>query len=152
MAQRFVVTVGTAAVALLALSCTQPDNPLAPGGRPAIVRIDVTEDSVTLGAVGATQTFIASARDANGNPIPGVSFAWSSDDTTVTTVSDAGEAMAVGDGEAAITAEAAGLMGSAVLTVSAMITNVARISALDQPDLDGANDTATAKLTVTVQN
>ena len=83
---------------------------------------------------------------------PVIVVQWTSDDATVTTVSDAGEAMAVGDGEAAITAEADGLTGSAVLTVSAMITNVARISALDQPDLDGANDTATAELTVNVQN
>ena len=103
-----------------------------------------------MGAGGATQTLRDTASDANGNPIPGVSFAWSSDDSTVITVSDAGEATAVGDGEATITAEAAGLTASAVLTVSATITNVARVSALDQPDLDGDNDTYTAKLTAIV--
>ena len=147
MGKKFGVAVGTAVLAVFGLSCT-PDNPLAPGGRPAIVRIEVTPASATVGAVGATQTLRATASDANGNPIPGVSFAWSSDDSTVTTMSDAGEAMAVGDGEATITAGAADLTGSAVLTVSATITNVARVSALDQPDLDGDNDTDTAKLTV----
>ncbi len=149
MGKKFGVAVGTAVLAVFGLCCT-PDNPLAPGGRPAIVRIEVTPASATVGAVGATQTLRATASDANGNPIPGVSFAWSSDDSTVTTVSDAGEATAVGDGEATITAEAAGLTASAVLTVSATITNVARVSALDQPDLDGDNDTYTAKLTAIV--
>lgn len=122
--------------------------PMIAGSPPWLRVIEVTPASATVGAVGATQTLRATASDANGNPIRGVSFAWSSDDSTVITVSDAGEATAVGDGEATITAEAAGLTASAVLTVSATITNVARVSALDQPDLDGDNDTDTAKLTV----
>ncbi len=49
-------------------------------------------------------------------------------------------------------AEAAGLIGSAILTVSATITNVARVSAVDQSDLNSSNDSATATLTVTVAN
>ena len=152
MGKRFRVALGMAAVLVFAPCCTSPDNPLAPEGRPETVRIELTPASAILGAVGATQAFSATARDTNGNPMPGVSFTWSSDDPTVATVNAAGEATAVRDGEATITAEAAGLIGSGVLTVSATITNVARVSAVDQSDLNSSNDTATATLTVTVAN
>lgn len=102
-------------------------------------------------ALGASQTFRAIVRDANGNPMANVSIRWSSDDPSVATVDDAGEATAVGDGEATVTAEAAGLTASAALTVSATIKNTARVSAVDQLDLASGNDSATATLTVTVE-
>lgn len=115
-----------------------------------MVSIELTPTSPAMGAVGATQTFRATARDAN-NPISGVSFTWSSDDPTVATVDDAGQAIAVSDGKATISAATAGLVASAVVTVSATITHVVRVSAVDQEDIDSSNDTATTTVTVTVR-
>lgn len=152
MGKRFGVALGMAAVLVSVLSCTAPDNPLAPEGRPQTARIELTPVSAILGAVGATQAFRATARDLSGRPLPGVSFTWSSDGPTVATVNEAGEATATADGEATITVSGAGVAASAVLTVSATITNVALVSAVDQSDLDSSNDTVAVQLTVTVRN
>jgi len=67
----------------------------------------------------------AAARDANGNVIPGVAFAWTAADSAVATVDAAtGVATAVRNGGTAITASAGDVSGSAGVTVLQAVASV----------------------------
>jgi hypothetical protein len=78
----------------------------------------VTPPVDTLIAVGASSQFSAAGTDANGNPVLGKSFQWSSSAPGVVTVDLAtGLATAVASGQATITAIADGIGGSATLIV-----------------------------------
>jgi hypothetical protein len=88
------------------------------GTAPVVTSVVVTPASPTLSAVGATQQFSATAKDASGNEVTGVTASWSSSATTVATVSPSGLATAVGDGTTAITATIEGVEGQAQLIVS----------------------------------
>ena len=83
--------------------------------RPAAV--EVTPDVDTLVALGETVRLAAEAADANGHPIEGAVFAWSSGDEAVATVDSAGVVTATGNGTATVTARADGASGSAMATV-----------------------------------
>jgi uncharacterized protein YjdB len=81
--------------------------------------VTVSPANQTLAAIGATQQFAATARDASGNVVSGVSYTWSSSDTTVEKVSATGLVTAVAMGTATITATAlGGASGSTAVTVS----------------------------------
>jgi phosphosulfolactate synthase (CoM biosynthesis protein A) len=83
-----------------------------------IASIVVTPASATLTSIGATQQYTAQAFDAGGQPISGVTFAWSSTSASVATVDAAnGIATAVGNGTTTIEATVGGVTGSATLTV-----------------------------------
>ena len=66
-----------------------------------------------------TTRLAAQAADANGHPMPGVEFAWSSTDTTVALVDSLGLATSVAPGETELTATSSGVSGSAALVVVA---------------------------------
>ena len=81
--------------------------------------VTVTPANPTLTAIGATQQLTATARDASGNALSGVSYTWSSSDATVATVSTTGLVTAVANGTATIAATApGGAAATATLTVS----------------------------------
>ncbi len=85
----------------------------------AIASVEVTPPAAALLALGATQLFTAEARDANGHPVPGVMFTWTSSNAAIATIDPAtGLATAVQGGAATITATAGSHSGSATLTVS----------------------------------
>jgi len=88
------------------------------GGAPTINSIEVTPATASK-QVGQTQQFTAVAKDASGNTISGVTFTWSSSNTSVATVNSSGLATAVAVGTATITASAGGKSGTATLTVTA---------------------------------
>jgi hypothetical protein len=68
---------------------------------------------------GTTQQFTATAKNAGGTTLTGVTFTWSSSSTAVATVSTAGLANAVAAGSTNITASAQGVTSAAAaLTVS----------------------------------
>lgn len=92
----------------------------------AIGSIVVTPATVTLNAIDATQQFNAEARDGNGTPLTiQPSFTWSSGDDGIATVNaTTGLATAEGNGTTQITASAAGVNGSASLTVTQVATSV----------------------------
>ena len=91
----------------------------------AVVTITVTPSPVTLNALGATQAFIAEARDAAGNVVTGIAFAWSSSATAVAVIDPGtGIATAVANGTATITATAGDVSGMASLTVAQQIVTV----------------------------
>src|SRR2546426_459273 len=69
--------------------------------------------------VGQTVQLTATAKDSAGNPLTGRVIAWSSDNTTVATVSTAGLMTAKAAGSATITAATGGKSGSSGITVTA---------------------------------
>ena len=87
-----------------------------------VATVTVAPVSATI-AIGATQQFTATAKDANGNVISGVSFTWNSSMASVATVNTNGLAKGVGQGSANVTATVSAVTGSAALTVNAVSGN-----------------------------
>lgn len=87
-------------------------------GSIAVATVAVSPDSATLTGLDSTQRFNADARDSGGTPIPGITFAWSSSDTTVATVDAQGLATSVGLGTATIKAASGAVFDTATLTVT----------------------------------
>ena len=87
-------------------------------------RVDVSPSADTLVAIGDTVRLAAQAVDANGNTVPDMTFAWSSQDEAVATVDSNGLVTAAGSGSADITAATEGAVGSASVTVSQVIVGM----------------------------
>lgn len=106
-------------------SSSSSDLPMQYIGRNISFFIEVTPDSAELGPLGATQSFSAEASDADGNPLSGFSFTWTSSTPTVATVDPAsGLATAVGTGRSIIVASAGNVADSAVLIVRGSVTSL----------------------------
>jgi len=83
-----------------------------------VATVTVTPSPATV-VVNATQQFTASATDANGNPVPGTTFTWSSGNTATATVNATGLATGAAAGTTTIIATAANnVAGSASITVT----------------------------------
>ena len=82
-----------------------------------VARVTVTPLSAHLGALRVATQFQAVARGAAFNPLSGKTFAWSSSDVGIATVSSSGLVTAIAFGGATITATTEGVQGSASLTV-----------------------------------
>ena len=93
--------------------------------RPIIDSVAVTPSAVELTAVGDTARLSAEAHDANGHPVSGVAFAWSSSDSSVVAVDSAGLVTAVGAGTAEVGARAGSVTGTARVSVRPIIDSVA---------------------------
>lgn len=101
-----------AVLALASAACSESSTALDD-----VRSVRVTPASLSID-VGLTVQFTAEALDAEGNVVPGITFEWSSSNTTVATVTSDGLAEALSVGTAAITASAgAGTPGSQVLIV-----------------------------------
>ena len=107
-------------------------------------------DSVALGTAAAVGT----PMDANGNSLTGRTVTWSSNSTSVATVSSTGVITAVGAGTTNIVATSEGKSGQVTITVSRPATATVTVSAapanllvgvLDSLNLGTATLTATAK-------
>lgn len=103
----------TVACALLLLGCYVPTNDVPPD---PVYSIEVAPSADTLTLAGPTRRFSAVARDIDYETVPGVTFTWSSQDTSVATVDATGLARAKGSGVTTITATARGI-GTAAVTV-----------------------------------
>ena len=90
--------------------------------QPTEVRVSPATD--TLVAVADTLQLSAEAFDANGHPVAGAQFTWTSDDEAVVTVAADGLVTAVGNGEASVTASAESAAGSAAVTVEQRLAEV----------------------------
>ena len=106
-----------------------------------------------LVSLGETLQLTASARDANGHAFPGktFTFAWSSSDESIATVSSTGLATAIAYGAATITATTEDVQGSASLTVSrafAYVAYVANFGAGSVSVLSAATNTVVATVRV----
>jgi hypothetical protein len=94
-----------------------PDGYVAPSYGPTTSVVVTPEtESVLLGSM---RQFEATAFDANGLAIPGVTFSWSSSNTGVAPVASDGYVSGNSNGTANITASASGYSGTANVTVSA---------------------------------
>ena len=134
------------AALILGAGCTGV-GPFEPGTRGGEVLL--TPINPVLLAIGATQQLQLVMGDAS-DILDDQSIEWTSSAPTVATVNDSGVVTAVGDGTATITAQWNGLRGTTLVTVAATITYTASISAMDQSDANAANNTGTARVTVTV--
>src|SRR5207249_2911887 len=83
----------------------------------AVGSVVVSPATATLDALGLTQQFTAVAKDANGNVMPGQAFTWTVDNPLVARVDAGGIVTAVANGSATITATAAGVSGTATLSI-----------------------------------
>lgn len=108
------------ALALTACSKTSTE----PTPRAPVSTITVTASPTTLASLGETSSVTATALDASGNTISGVSFSWSTSDASVATISG-GTATATGNGTATLTAQADGVSGSVDVTVQQVATAAA---------------------------
>src|SRR5437867_9341571 len=82
-----------------------------------VASVSVTPATATV-PVGQTRQLSATPQDANGSPLSGRTIAWSSDNTTVATVSASGLVTAKVAGSAKITATSEGQSGTSSLTVT----------------------------------
>ena len=90
---------------------------------PPVASVVVTPSQKSM-IVGNTFQFTATAKDATGNVLSGLTIIWSSDKTTVATVNQTGLVTAVGNGGATITATFEGVSGTANVTVTAKLDEV----------------------------
>ena len=91
----------------------------APPPPPVVATVTIAPNGASI-AVGATQQFAATAADANGATIPGATFAWSSENAAVATVSASGLVTGVAAGSAnIIAAESGGIADTVSVTVTA---------------------------------
>jgi alpha-tubulin suppressor-like RCC1 family protein len=100
-------------------------------GPSVVASVVVTPVNPTLPAIGATRQLAAEARDVHGTVLTGLTFAWSSSDTTIIRVSAAGLVTAVRLGSATVTATVGAKRGSATVTVMELTLPADRISAGD---------------------
>lgn len=89
--------------------------PLKVEQRAISLTIDPTRASFT--ALGETQRFTVSAKDANGNDVAGVPFAWSSSNTAVATVDANGTVTARGNGTATLRVQSGDAVATAEIRV-----------------------------------
>lgn len=112
---------GIASTLLIFLSAVSAacggDGATEPGPGPTVEGVRVAPGADTLLALDDTARLSATALDANGEPVPGVTFSWSSSDQSVLGVSQAGVVRAVGVGSASVTAAVEGVTGRAELAV-----------------------------------
>lgn len=97
-----------------------------PGGAIVASVVIMPTGPDTLTAIGAQKEFTAQARDANGAPISGKTFTWSSDAPNVVAIdSVTGIATVLGNGVATIRASADGFAATDVLVARQVVSVVA---------------------------
>jgi len=89
-----------------------------------VTNVPVASVSVSPAAasvlVGATVQLVATPKDANGTPLSGRVVSWSSNNTSVATVTSSGSVTGAAAGSATITATSEGQSGSATVTVQGL--------------------------------
>ncbi len=86
--------------------------------------LEVSPAASTLFAVGDTLQLEVQGLDANGNPVPGVSVTWSSEDDAIAEVDMTGLVTALKTGAVNIIAASGSLADSAAVTVAQLATRV----------------------------
>ncbi len=112
---------------------------------PAVASIDISPASSRVTEGRSTQ-LTATARDANGRAIPGVSFTWRSSSTSVATVDNTGLVTGVAPGYVNIMASSGTAFGSAIVLVEAVVVG----SVTTSPDSVRLDVGADSLLTATV--
>jgi len=95
------------------------DSPTAPAvDSTSVSSVTVTPANPTI-AAGATQTFSATAKNAQGKTLTTTTFTWQSSSTSTATITGAGVATGAAAGTTTITATGGGKTGTTTLTVNA---------------------------------
>src|SRR5437588_3556272 len=113
------IALAALAVAAGVVACERATTPIAPPA--AVGAVDLTPASASV-PVGQTVQLTAIPRDANGNALSGSTVTWTSSNTSVATVSNAGLVSGVTAGSATITATSEGKSGTATITVTGVTT------------------------------
>jgi hypothetical protein len=108
---------------LLVVACSSSSS----GPHATVDSVVIAPDSVTL-SPGDTETLRASARDAGGHTVGGVSIFWSTSDSSVATVNQRGQLLAIADGSARIAASTENISGFATVTVRAPLVASVTVS------------------------
>jgi uncharacterized protein YjdB len=114
-----------------------------------VATVSVSPPTVVLAALGETRLLVATAADANGNEVPGVSFQWSTSDPTVASVDSNGEVTAERNGTATVTATVGSTSGEAVVEVDQVATQIGFVS---QPSSVAAGETITPAIGVEIRD
>jgi len=109
--------------------------------------VTMSPASATLTAIGDTVRLSASAADANGNPVSGADFTWSSGSDAVASVNSAGLVTGRGNGETSITAASGRVSSDATVTVNQAVDHLAFRTG---PTSDVAGDTIDPAIKVAV--
>ncbi len=102
-----------------------PPPPPPPPAPVASVLVSPNNQSIV---VGKTHTFVATARDAAGNNLPGRTVSWTSGNSAIASVSQEGVVTAVTIGTTTISATSEGVAGSATVTVDPVPVALVAIS------------------------
>lgn len=105
----------------------------------SVSSVSVTPSSVSM-VVGETRQLFASALDASGNGVSGVSFQWTSSNSGVVSVDNAGRITGAGEGTATVTASSGGHSGSATVTSRRTVGGISL--SVSQVTLNAIGDTA----------
>ena len=111
---------------ILIAGCGKDSPTKPPVVTPTVASVTVNPASALL-EVGGTQRFTASARASDGSTVSGVTFSWSSNNTSVVTINASGVATAVSAGTSTIRATGNGVSSSPV-TVTVTQPPVTRIT------------------------
>src|SRR5258708_1738568 len=115
----------SALLSLFVLSCiflTGCGGSKSPNSGSGVVATITVSPSAPSVAVNATQQFTATAKDASGNTVTGVTFTWASSATNVATIDSSGLAAGVAGGTTQITAAASGVTSATdALTITAQV-------------------------------
>jgi glucose/arabinose dehydrogenase len=106
------------AAGLLACGSDDGGGGTEPPPPAAVASVTVTAPTSSI-PVGQTVQLTATALDANGNPVAGQSFQWSTGDAAVATVSSSGLVTGVAEGQTPIQATTAGVSGTVTISVTA---------------------------------
>lgn len=120
-------------VAGVLATCGEPGTEPDP---PRVAAIEVLPGTSTLTFLGATATFVATAKDQYGANYSGTA-AWSSDAPTVFSVDSAGVVTALSNGTGTVRAEVAGVSGTATVVVNQVAAAVGIVSGDGQYGLVG---------------
>ena len=113
---RKVCQFGAIAVILFIPACGGGGGPTVTPAGP-VTTVSITDPSSAV-ALGGTMQLAASATDANGNVVTGLTAAWTTSNPAVATVSSNGLVSGISVGSATITATISGIAGSTGVTVA----------------------------------
>jgi alpha-tubulin suppressor-like RCC1 family protein len=113
--------------------------------------VTVAPTSMTI-AVGATQQFAATAKDAGGTTVTGIKFLWVSANANVAVVDTTGLATGTGVGPVTVTALGRGEPGNAVLTVGASPTTPTQLAFTVQPSTTTAGQSLSPAVEVEIRD
>lgn len=95
---------------------------------PQPTTLELSQTTVALDAIGATQQLSATVKDQNGQTMSGQTVTWSSAAAGVATVNSSGLVTAVGNGQTDVTASSGSLRATAAVTVAQVATQLGKVA------------------------